>query len=130
MVRLAAFLFFGVEPNIRYHESSQDRPKQSVSHRKAEIALEPEKLVGVQNPSHQENQSRGHDLRSKLALFAELKVRRQIADLHHEVFPIDIDPAPEIADAARQEILPVGFWQVVSEQMEHPDYDVKLARYL
>src|SRR5580693_6999382 len=83
----------------------------------------------MQEPCHDYNQRCGQELCSKLALPPHLEIGREVDNLHHEVFPINIDPTPEVVDAARQQITAVGRWQVVSKEVQHSDDDVELARH-
>src|SRR6266545_5404331 len=50
-----------------------------------------------------------------------------IKHLHHEVLPIDIDPAPYIGEAGGQEVEKVCFRQVETKQMQNANDQVKLS---
>src|SRR5215216_1019853 len=54
-----------------------------------------------------------------------LKVNRIIKHLQHEIFPINIDPAPQIGEAGGQEVEMVGFRQVKTKQVQDTDDHMK-----
>src|SRR4029434_37700 len=51
-----------------------------------------------------------------------------VHELHHEVFPVNVDAAPEIGKAGRQVIQVVGFGQAKAEQVQHAADQVELTR--
>src|SRR5262245_29380232 len=58
-----------------------------------------------------------------------LEVNGVVEDLQHKVFPIDVDPVPQVGEAGGKKVKMVGLRQVEAEEMQHADNDVKLTRY-
>ena len=58
---------------------------------------------------------------------ASFPVTREVDNLGHEVFPVNIVPSPEVIDATGKKISTHGFGQIISEQAEHAGYDVELT---
>jgi hypothetical protein len=81
----------------------------------------------VQKPGHCKNrQCRKHD-GGGVSPLPQTEVRGIIHHLHHEIFPVDVDAAPEIGKARRQVEEPVCLRQAEPEQVQHPDNQMELS---
>ena len=113
---------------VDHHEHAEDRPEEDVLPDEEDGASQPEPLVGVQEPRHQEHEQGRKHQRHGVPVPAQLEVRRVVEHLEHEVLPVDVDPAPEVRDARREEVLVVRLRQPEAEQVQHAHDQVELAR--
>jgi hypothetical protein len=89
-----------LKQDVADHEGAKNSPEQEVIPGEQEAAREPKVLIGVQSPGGDKHGQHGHYVRRPLAPTPKPEVRRVMYDLHHEIFPIDIYPSPEVGDAA------------------------------
>ena len=107
-------------------EPGQDGPERDVRTGEEDGSAEPEPLIGVEKPCREEHTQRRHDECPGVAPSAEPEVGRVIEQLQHEVFPVDVDAAPEVREARGKEVAAVRLGQVESEEVQHPDNEVEL----
>src|SRR5688572_11661760 len=81
----------------------------------------------MQQPSREKNDDRGAGERNAGTETLQLEEARVVHELHHEVFPIDIDASPEIREAGRQIIKMMRFGQPEPIEIKHAGDQVKLS---
>ena len=83
-------------------------------------AAQPEPLIGVQQPGERRTRTASPRPAPRSSRAAcSRKYSRVVEDLHHEVLPVDVDPAPEVGEARREEVVVVRLGQVEAEQVQH-----------
>ncbi len=85
---------------ISNDEDPNASPEYGVGPSQVERALQPKQLVRMEGPGDQEHSDCSNYLGASLSFAAQFEVHRKIDDLDHEVFPVDVDPAPKIEEAA------------------------------
>ena len=88
----------------------------------------PEPLHDVEEPGGDEREGGGEHQRLRVAEPAQTEEGRIVEDLHHEVFPIDVDPPPEVREARRQEVAVMRLREIEAEEVQHPDDDMEVPR--
>ena len=106
--------------------SAKHRPEDDVVPFDQERAANPEPLHQVQEPCHEEREcGREHEC-LRVTKLAQPEEGRVVEDLHHEVFPVDVDAPPEVGEARRQEVAVMRFRKVEPEQVQHADDEMKV----
>ena len=88
-----------LEENVHQHDHAKPQPEDKVCPHDGEPAPDPKPLIGVEEPSYRERGQRRCDDRLSLAEFAQKEVGWLEHQLLDEVFPIDVDPPPEVREA-------------------------------
>jgi hypothetical protein len=83
--------------------------------RPRQLTAQPEHLVRVQQPGHDEHPQAGDDQGHRPSPAVQREEGRVEKHLGHEVFPIDVDPPPHVADTRRQEVVLVRPRQIEAE---------------
>jgi hypothetical protein len=110
------------------HGHAQHQPEDEVGEPEREAPPQPEPLVGVQQPGDHEHDRRGGHQGECAAARAEPEEAGIVHQLHHEVLPVDVDPPPEVQEAAGEVVLVVRLRQAEPEEVQGPDDQVELAR--
>ena len=127
-VRIRARPRLRLVERIHEHQQREHRPEKDIVPFDQERAADPEPLEEVQEPCHQERECRREHERPRVAEPAQPKEGRVVEDLHHEVFPVDIDAPPEVGEARREEVAMMRFREVEPEEVQHADDEMKLPR--
>ena len=72
----------------------------------------------MQQPGGEKGRQRRHRQRTQWAKLPQGEMRRIEEKLHHEVLPIDINPAPEISETRSQQIQMVGFRKIKTKHVQ------------
>src|SRR5688500_3204009 len=82
----------------------------------------------MHHPGRQKDKASRYYYRCGLSPTAQPEIERLVEKLHHEVFPVNIYPAPEIREAGRKIVKMMRLRQPEAKKVEHADDQVKLAR--
>src|ERR1041385_5343410 len=81
----------------------------------------------MQHPRRREYDNRRHDHSEPGAAPPQLEIAGVIHQLHHEIFPVNIDAPPEIAEARGKVVKMMCFRKTETVEMQHTRNQVELA---
>jgi len=91
------------------------------------MILEPEPLIGMQQPGEQKYNECTEYKSGCTSPVTSLHEDRIEENLHHEVFPVDVDTPPVVVKPGRKEIQFVRLWKVESEHAHQANNEMEEA---